>query len=128
MGRRNLTNLCIKDRSALGYVLSLLGEKLDAKSAAAVAPWILVAMQDTAAAALPDLVNALGSLAKRLEPRDVMSILKLVVCVGETRKVVLAAVKDRAGWKSDGDLWMAIQWAESQGVDVKKGPRWPLAR
>lgn len=105
-----------------------LGDRLDANSAAAGAEQILAAMKETTDThALDSQGHVLGSL----DTRGLMSVLKSTVCVGETRTFVLAAIKQRAGWPIDGDIWMAVAWAKEEGVDVmdeKAVPRWPLAR
>jgi len=116
--------------SSLGRALGSLGEHLDATSASAGAEQIVAAMKETTdRSALSPLSRALASLAKRLEPRDVVGLLKSVVCVGETRKRVFNAITERPDWESesDGNLWTIVKWAEGQGVDVEKTPRWPLA-
>ena len=113
---------------ALADALGGLGEKLDTKSATAGAEQFVAAMQATTNSdALSSLWDALGALAGKLDDDNLLSILKSVVCVGETRKIILDTVKERAKGEADVDVWMAVKWAEAQGVDVDAVSRWPLA-
>lgn len=112
---------------SLALALGTLGEQLDATSA--VAEQIVAAMKETPEFdELSDVgFAALGALGGKLKNRDLVAVLKSVVCVGEVQNVILRVIKNRAGWETDGNLWMAVKWAEEQGVDVNAVPRWPLA-
>ena len=76
--------------------------------------------------ALFALSKALAALAVRMEVKDTSSVLKSMVCVGDTREKVLAGLEKKTGQKFDGNLWKAVEWLEEQGVDVKSVPRFPV--
>ena len=62
----------------------------------------------------------------RLEPKDTTSVLKSIVCVGNTRAKVLVGLEKKTGQGFYGDLWKAVKWLEEQGIDVKNAPRFPI--
>ena len=115
---------CLLSAAALGS----LGEKLPAEQAAALAQQIVGIMEKTTDRdALSSLGGALGSLPRRMSVDDTISVLKSLVCVGDTRNQVLAGLEQKAARKFDGNLWRAVEWAEEQGIDVRNVPRYPLA-
>ena len=113
--------------SSLGGALGSLGEKLPEEQALAGAEQIVAAMEKTTDSyALSSLGQSLGALTVRLQPKDTGSVLKSIVCVGNTREKVLEALEKKAGQEFDGNLWKAVKWLEEQGVDVKNVPRFPI--
>ena len=61
-----------------------------------------------------------------MEAEDTSSVLKSIVCVGDTREKVLAGLEKKTGQKFDGNLWKAVKWLEEQGIDVTNVPRLPI--
>jgi hypothetical protein len=55
-----------------------------------------------------------------------VSVLKSMDCIGKTRERLLAALEEKADRKFDGNIWIAVEWLEEQGVNVSDAPRWPL--
>ena len=102
-------------------------ENLPEEKALAGALQIVVAMERTTGSrTLSALGSALDVLTARMEDKDTASVLKSLVCVGDTRDKVLAGLKERTGQEFDGNLWKAVKWLEDQGVDVKNVPRFPI--
>jgi hypothetical protein len=111
--------------SSLGRALDSLGEKLDATAAKAVAEQIVAAMQETTDSfALSSFNAALESLGGRLETRDILGIMKSVVCVTKFQKGPLTALNAKAVFPADGNLWKAVDWADKQGIDIDAVQRW----
>ena len=110
-----------------GSALHSLGERLPAEQAAAGAQQIVAFIGETTDSDdLSTLGSALESLVVNLKPEDIIAILKSLVCVSDTRDNVLAGLKKKTGQNFDGSLWKAVEWAESQGIDVGSIPRWPI--
>jgi len=113
--------------SSLGNALAILGERLPAEQAAVLAHQIVGSMERTTEDyLLVGLGHALGSFAVSMNAEDTIAALKSLVCVGDTRDKVLAGLEKKTGQAFDGRLWKALEWAESQGIDVAKIPRWPI--
>ena len=113
--------------SVLARGIDSLSKKLRGEQALASAQRIVAAMEKTTDSdALSDLGSALGALAVRMEPEDTSSVLKSIVCVGDTREKVLAGLQKKTGQDFDGDLWKAITWLEQYEIDVKNVPRFPI--
>jgi hypothetical protein len=110
---------------SLVSALGSLGEKLDATAAKAVAEQIVAAMQETTDSfALSSFNAALESLGGRLETRDILGIMKSVVCVTKFQKGPLTALNAKAVFPADGNLWKAVDWADKQGIDIDAVQRW----
>ena len=94
-----------------------------------VAMNFVAAMEKTAdPGALSALGEALTALAVRMEVKDTSSVLKSMVCVGDSREKVLVGLEKKTGQTFDGNLWKAIEWLEEQGVDVVSVPRFPIPK
>ncbi len=114
-----------------------LSDKLPPEQAAVGAGQIVAAMKMMTGAriafsfsggVLGELSRVLGSLARILKPKDAVSVLKSVVCLGKPRDEVLLALEKKSGKKFNGSIWKVVEWAEEQGIDVNNVPRFPLAR
>ena len=75
---------------------------------------------------LSSLGRALAALAVSMEVKDTSSVLKSMVCVGDTREKVLVGLEKKTGQMFDGNLWKAVEWLEEQGIDVMSVPRFPI--
>ena len=87
---------------------------------------IEVTQRTTHPDALLALVNVLRAVPGNIEPGVVIEILKRPSCCGEARRILLDILERSEGAiKFDGDLWKAVQWADSQR-DADGKPRFDL--
>ena len=115
--------------SDLGSALGGLGENLPIEQAVVGAQYLVAAMEKTAdSTGLSSLGEALAALVVSMEITDTSSVLKSLVCVGDTRIKVLEGLEKKTGQTFDGNLWKAVAWLEKQGVDLKSVPRFPILR
>ncbi len=113
--------------SSLGTALGSLSEELPGEQALVAFQKIVAAMEKTTDAdALRSLGEALEVLVPRMASKDTTSVLKATVCVGDTRQKVLTGLEKKAKQKFNSNLWKAVKWLKSEGVDVKNVPRFPI--
>jgi hypothetical protein len=109
--------------ASLGSALGSLRERLTGEQAVAFARQIVAAMETTTDSDAVDFLSVtLGAVAAAMEAEGASSVLKSIVCVGNTRQKVLAGMEKQAGREFDGNLWKAVTWLEEQGVDVSRTP------
>lgn len=117
----------IDSLSSLGRALGSLSKKLDAASARAGTEQILAAtVKTTDNVSMFSYQRPPESLVSRLETRDLLRVMKSVVCITEIQKELLAALNAKAGLSADGNLWEAVAWAKEQGIDINAVPRSPM--
>jgi hypothetical protein len=123
------------DRSALEALakgFTAVAEKAAAK-AGEVAALLVQAMQTTTNPdALQTLVEGFEAVTKNLDrqqvpPQQLVDLLKLPLCVGKGRRVLVDLFNDKFApdEKLDGNVWKLVAWAEQQGLDVRSPPRRP---
>jgi AAA domain-containing protein len=68
------------------------------------------------------IAESLRVLPGRLEPQGLIDLLKQPYCVGPVRSAALAKLEQVAGQPFDGNVWAAVSWARTHGLDLGSPP------
>jgi hypothetical protein len=74
------------------------------------------------------IAESLRVLPGRLKPQGLIDLLKQPYCVGPLRSAALAQLERVAGQPFNGNVWAAVSWARTRGLDLNSPPPFSLHR